>query len=412
MTAMESSTLSRRLLWTLTATTVLTCGNVYYSQPLLKEIAVEFHQSAGKMGLIPMMNQLGYVAGLLLITPLGDMVEKRKLVTTLLVLAGFALMSAAIAPAFVFFAAASFFIGLTAVLVQIIIPFVAVLSAPGERGKNLGTLLSGALIGVLISRTSSGLIGGHFGWRAMFWIASVIMYVLAAILHRALPLHRSTSAQGMSYPRLIRSLWELCRDLPELRKVALNGALMYSALSAFWATLAFYLASDTYKMGPEVAGLFGLIGAVGAMSVVIVGRHVERIGPRRVVQLCIGVMIASFLVFWMFGSVLPGLIAGVVLLDLGAQAATVSNQTQIYGFHSAAQTRINTIYKMFYFCGGAFGSVSAALAWQNFRWAGVCGLGVFLLSLAWFFEALFYGSVGLRARRIKQQASGEVWLES
>jgi predicted MFS family arabinose efflux permease len=201
----------------------------------------------------------------------------------------------------------------------------------------------------------------------------------------------------MSYPRLLRSLWELCRELPELRKVALNGALMYAALSAYWASLAFYLASDTYKMGPEVAGLFGLIGAVGAMSVVVVGRHVERIGPRRVVQLCIGVMITSFVVFAVFGASLSGLIAGTVLLDMGAQAATVSNQTQIYGFHSEAQTRINTIYKMFYFCGGAFGSVSATIAWQHFHWLGVCVLGMTLLGLAWFFEAFFYGAVAIRS---------------
>jgi predicted MFS family arabinose efflux permease len=225
----------------------------------------------------------------------------------------------------------------------------------------------------------------------MFWIAGATMFVSAGILYRALPPHRSDSAQGLGYGKLLRSLWELCRDLPDLRKVALNGALMYASLSAFWATIAFYLASDTYRLGPEVAGLFGLVGATGAVSVAFVGRRVERVGPRRVVQLCIGVMLFAYLVFAFFGGKMHGLIAGVILLDMGAQAATVSNQTQIYGFHPEAQSRLNTIYKMFYFSGGAIGSASAALAWQHFHWLGVCVLGIGLLALSWFFETLFHG---------------------
>lgn len=375
--------LSRRLLWTLTAGTVLAVGNVYYCQPLLGEIAATFQQSAASTGAIPMLSQLGYVVGLLFLTPLGDVLEKRGLLMWLLVLAGLALLAAGFAPSYPFFLAACLGIGLTSVLVQILIPFVAVLSAPQERGRNLGVVLSAALVGVLISRTLSGFVGAHLGWRGVYFAAGATMFALAVLMRLGLP--RYESPVRLSYPRLMHSVWRLFRELPELRAIALTGALMYAALSAFWASLAFYLQSETFSAGPATAGLFGLVGTVGALSANFTGRNVERIGARRIVQGCIVVMLVAYAVFAGLGATWVGLIAGVVLLDLGAQAATVSNQTEIYRLHPEAQTRLNTIYKIFYFAGGACGSALSAIAWDAFAWRGVCavGVGFLLLALAW-----------------------------
>ena len=325
-----------------------------------------------------MLCQLGYTTGLFLVTPLGDALEKRRLVTVLLVLCGLALLCTASAPSFFLLLVSSYFVGITAVVVQILIPFVAVLSHPSERSKNLGLVLSGALIGILLSRTFSGFLGAHFGWRASYWAGSALMFGQAAILARMLPSHQSSTR--CRYHQLLHSMWKLTRDTPELRRVAANGALMYASLSAFWATLAFYLQSPTYHLGPEVVGLFGLVGAGGAMMAPIMGRYVDRLGPRWVVQMCIVCMVLAWLVLALAGSWMIGLVLGVILLDLGAQSATVSNQTQIYRFHPEAQTRINTIYKMFYFTGGAIGTELAAAAWQHFGWIGVCLLGVLLLA--------------------------------
>jgi predicted MFS family arabinose efflux permease len=334
------------------------------------------------------LTQLGYVSGLLFITPLGDILERRQLIIFLLIFSGISLFAAANSPNFFLFTLASFFVGLSAVLTQVIIPFVAWLSAPAERGKNLGMLLSGALTGILLSRALSGLIGAHWGWRMMFEIASGIMFALALTLYRTLPRHESTSQNEITYPQLLHSIWTLFRDIPQLRSIALSGAFVYASLSGFWATLAFYLSSDAYQLGPDVAGIFGLIGAAGALSVAIVGRQVEKIGPRKIVQICIGMMITSFCIFAFLGSHLPFLILGVVLLDMGAQATTVSNQTQLYQLHRDAQSRLNTIYKIFYFCGGAIGSASAAIAWQNLGWLGVCIAGMIYLSTAWIIEKM------------------------
>jgi predicted MFS family arabinose efflux permease len=375
--------LSQRLLYLLTVTTALAVGNVYYSQPLLGEIGREFHENAATMGLVPMLTQFGYVLGLVFVTPLGDVLEKRCLVASMLVLASLSLLAAAASPDIVCFASASFAIGVTAVLVQVLIPFVAALSPPLKRGGNLGVIIGGALIGILLSRTLSGFIGSRIGWRGMFATGSGAMLILAGVLAVALPRHRTSEA--IPYPKLILSVYELFRDLPEVRAISLTAGLMYAALSAFWATLAFYLQSDAYRMGPEVAGAFGLVGVVGALAASMAGRRAQQVGVRRLVQGCIGSMLLAYVLFLSLGGHFAGMVAGVILLDLGAQAATASNQLQLYAIHPAAPTRLNTIYKVYYFAGGALGSALAAVGWEHFGWAGVCGVGggLLLAALIW-----------------------------
>lgn len=378
--------MDRRLLWTMTTATVLAVGNIYYSQPLLGVIARTFERSASAVGSVPMVSQLGYVTGLLFLTPLGDALEKRRLLVTMLGFAAVALFAAGLAPTFPLFLVACVAIGLSSVLVQILIPFVAALSSAEERGRNLGIVLSAALVGVLLSRTLSGFVATHLGWRGMYFAAGATMLGLGMTLRLALP--RYESSTRLSYPRLLHSLWELLRALPGLRAIAITGALMYAALSAFWASLAFFLSSDAYHQGPGTAGMFGLIGTVGALAANVAGRHAQRVGARRIVRACIVTMLAAFGVFAAFGTRWAGLIAGVVLLDLGAQAATVSNQTELYQLHPSAQTRLNTLYKIFYFAGGACGSALSAIAWDHVGWWGVCGVGGGFLLLAFVWEQL------------------------
>ncbi|MFL5813843.1 MAG: MFS transporter [Bdellovibrionia bacterium] len=375
--------MDRKLLFLLTLTAVICTGNVYFAQPLLGRIATEFGRAPGSVGFIPTLSQLGYVSGLLFLTPLGDSLEKKKLLVSLLIAASVGLFLFAVSPTFAFLSVSAFLIGLTAVLTQILIPFVAVLSTPKERGKNLGVLLSGALIGVLISRTLSGVLGEHIGWRGVFFVASATMLIFSALLAIVLPKHEPETR--LSYHRLLHSVWLLYKRVPGVRAIAINGALCYGALSGFWASLAFYLQSPAYHQGPALAGEFGLVGAVGALGANISGRYSERIGSRKLVQICVYMMMAAFLILMFFGKHLSGMIAGVIVLDLFAQSATVSNQTQLYTLNSDAKTRLNTIYKMFYFTGGAIGSAVSAISWQHFGWNGVCGAALLFLlaALAW-----------------------------
>jgi len=410
-TSIPQPALDTRLLWTLVLTTALAVGNVYYAQPLLVEIGDTFHRTAGEVGALPSISQLGYVFGLFFLTPLGDVSEKRRLLVGLLMSAGFALAGCSLAPNFVFLLFMAFGVGLTAVLVQIIIPFVASLSSPQNRGRNLGLVLSAALLGILASRTLSGFLGAMIGWRGMYFVASLMMFLLAFVLRISMPQSTAQSTaqsllqsvessplleprpiepkqteRPLSYPKLLKSVWDLFRTLPKVRAIAINGGLMYGALSAFWASLAFYMQSPAYNLGPRTAGAFGLIGAAGALAATYAGRHAERIGVRRVIQICIAMMAVSYIVMALSRGYLPMLIVGVIFLDLGAQAATVSNQTQLYSLHATAQTRLNTIYKMVYMIGGAAGSFASALAWQYRGWPAVCSVGLSFLVAAWVWE--------------------------
>lgn len=380
--------LGRGLLFTLTAAAALVVGNIYYSQPLLGEIATTFGASAAAAGRIPTAGQLGYVVGLLLVTPLGDVLERRRLMVALFVLSGFALFAAGLAPNLAFLVAASLGIGIATVVGQIIIPFVAELSPPAARARNLATVLSAALVGVFLARTIGGSLGEQVGWRAMFVLVGAAMFVLAACLWRWLP--RFDPEERLSYPDLLGSVWTLFRELPALRALAVTGALVYGSLSVFWAVLAFHLQGEPFHVGPQATGMFGLLGAAAALAAGVLGPRLEPLGARRVIRGCIVTMLGAYLLFDALGATWVGLVLGLCLLNVGAQTASVSNQAEIYRLHPSAQTRLNTIYKIFYFCGGAAGSALGAGAFDAWGWPGACAVGAaFLLAaLVWDLRSL------------------------
>jgi len=294
----------------------------------------------------------------------------------LLILGGVALFAGALVPTFSWFSFFAFVTGIASVVVQILIPFVAASSPPEKRAQNLGVIVSAALIGILLSRTFSGLLGGLWGWKAVYFAGGMLALIFAGVLRWFLPSQKSTIR--IEYPVLIHSLWLLFKKIPALRSISLVGAFMYGSMCAFWTSLAFFL-QDQYGWGPAVAGAFGLLGAVGALSAQLAGRLAQRVGPRRVVRACIVLMILSFALMAVLGANIYFLVLAVLLLDLGAQAATVSNQSELYKLHPEAQTRLNTIYKMLYFLGGSAGSLTAAIAWHHEKWVGVCLVGIAFL---------------------------------
>jgi predicted MFS family arabinose efflux permease len=283
------------------------------------------------------------------------------------------------AQSYLWLALASLGIGIAGSTVHLIVPFAAQLASPARRGAAVGAVLSGLLFGILLARTFSGLLGAWMGWRAIYWLASGMMLLLAVLIRLGLP--RSKPTLTLSWPNLIHSAGVLIRTQPVLREAALLSAILFCAFSAFWTTLVFFLETPPYHYGSAVAGLFGLVGAAGALSAPFIGRLADRYGARRNVLFALLITVASFVVLYLFGKHMSGLIAGVILLDIGVQAGHVSNQTRIYGLVPDARSRLNMVYMICYFCAGAIGSSAGSLLWHHFAWAGVCALG-FVLPMA------------------------------
>ncbi len=332
------------------------------------------------VGIAATVTQLGYAIGLLLIVPLGDAFERRRLIVTMLLAVTVALIATALAPSISWLTLACFAIGVTTVVPQLIVPLAASLAAPRERGRVVGTVMSGLLIGVLLARTVSGFIGAQFGWRAMYWIAAGMMLLLALALRMTLPPSRPRAR--LSYAQSLRSLGELLRTEPSIREMSIFGGMVFGAFSAFWSTLAFFLSTPPYHYGSEVVGLFGLVGVVGALAASLAGRLSDRIDARYITGGSIATTLLAFVTFWLFGQWLWGLIIGVILLDLGTQSNQISNQARVYSLNPEARNRLNTIYMVSYFVGGSLGTALGTYGWSVARWTGVCIVGVAMLMVA------------------------------
>lgn len=378
--AEESTPLTRPLLVTMAAACGLGIANLYYNQPLLAQMAKSLHVSVKEIGTLPMLTQAGFALGVFLLAPLGDVLERRRLVLTMLTLVTISLVAAVVAPSLGFLQAASFVVGITSVISTLVLPFAVSLGRPGERGAIVGSVSSAMLIGVLLSRTVSGSIGQAFGWRVMYAVAAGLMVALALALRALLP--KSRPATSMSYRELIRSTVELPFRSTVLRQATANGMLLYGALSAFWATLVFLVESPAYRYGPAVAGMFGVVGAGGAMFAPVVGKLADRHSPRVLVGVATLLMLASFGLLALFGLHLWGLILGVVALDLAAQAATISNQATVYSLPTEIHSRAYTVYRACYSLGGAVGAYLGVYGWTVAGWTGVCAVGMSLIFLA------------------------------
>ncbi len=393
--------LTRTLLLTMAVACGLGIANLYYNQPLLAQIERSLHASVRQVGALPMLTQTGFAVGVFLIAPLGDILERRRLILTMLALVTVSLAAAVFAPNLTCLAIASFAIGITSVISTLVLPFAVALSRPEERGKTVGSIASALLIGVLLSRTLSGFVGQMWGWRVMYGVADGLMIALALVMRTLLP--RSQPPATLSYRALIVSMFRLTREQPVLREATLNGLLCYGALSAFWATLVFFVESPVYHYGAAVAGLFGLVAAAGALAAPLIGRLTDRRSPRMIVGWAASLMLLAFLELWCVGGHLWGLIAGVVLLDLAAQCATISNQASVYSLAPEAHSRLYTVYRAAYSLGGALGAFLGVYAWSLFRWNGVCAIGCALMTTALILHR--------QARRAEESRCSEMALE-
>lgn len=382
-------------MWIMTITTGFVVANIYYNQPLLGDIAHTYHVNNGKAGQVAMLTQVGYALGLLFIVPLGDMFERKRLMLIDFIFIIASLLITAWAPSINVLLIASLFVGITSVLPQLLVPMAAHLAKPSERGKKIGFIMSGLLIGILLSRTISGFIGGNFGWRAMFYIAAGFNLIIWALVYFTLP-EVEPDHKG-NYKELMISLIHLIKEEPRLRIASLRGALCFACFSAFWTTLVFLLKQPQFNLGSEAAGTFGLIGAAGAIAAGLVGKLNDRMDAYKLSTFTIILIIVSFAVFMGSGSSLIGLAIGVLIMDVGVQATHISNQAIIFALNPLARNRINTVYMVSYFIGGSSGTLLASLVWDKFQWNGVCTVGIVLSAIVLI--------VHLSSRRQMQQSS-------
>jgi predicted MFS family arabinose efflux permease len=351
----------------------VSAANLYYAQPLLPQIARDLGTGTGETALVVTAAQLGYGCGLALLVPLGDVLVRRRLVPGLLVVAAVALAGAAAAPDIGVLIAAVALAGVCSVAAQVLVPFSAALADDSQRGRVVGTVMSGLLLGILLARTFSGLIAGASGWRAVFVVAGGVVLAMAVLLHRKLP--GEAVRPRVAYGELLRSVLRLLATQPVLRLRSAIGALVFAAFSVLWTSLAFLLAGSPYHYSEATIGLFGLLGAAGALAASTSGRLADRGHERAVSGGSLVLIVVSFGLLALGRSDLGALMAGVLLADLGIQAVHIQNQQLIFALDPAARSRLNTAYMVLYFAGGALGSASTGLAYGAGGWTAVVVLG-------------------------------------
>ncbi|HXB34206.1 MAG TPA: MFS transporter [Puia sp.] len=377
----ERDGLSRGHIIIMAICTGLIVANIYYCQPLLVLIGKSFAIPASKAGRIAFLTQLGYALGLLFFVPLGDKVERRGQIIWMAAAAVGALVLAASAPSLAVLGVASVLIGATSVIPQLILPMAAHLASPSRTGKVIGSIMSGLLIGILLSRTLSGFVGARLGWRGMFWVAAGITFSLLLVIRLYFPVSKP-GFKG-SYGSLMRSLLVLVKEQPVLREAAAINALGFATFGMFWTTMVLHLSEAPFHYRSDRIGLFGLAAAAGALAAPLVGGSADKRNPRITIGYGLGLLLTSFLLLYVWADTVSGMIAGIVLLDLAMQCIHVSNQSRVYALIPAARNRLNTVYMTVSFTGTSLGSAIGLFAWEKGAWAGVCLTGA-LLTLAAF----------------------------
>ncbi|ANW00170.1 MFS transporter [Bradyrhizobium icense] len=366
---------SRGLIFLLALTCALSVANVYFAHPLLDVIAGDLGLARSDAGLVVTLTQTGYALGLILLVPLGDLLEPRRLIVGLATASSVVLAVAASAPTAPLFLGAMAIVGLLAVLVQVVIAFAVSLARPDERGNIVGTVTSGVVIGILLARTVSGVLGDLHGWRSVYYGSAALMLLLAALLMRALPSAMERRQTG-SYWQLLKSIVPLLREEPLLRTRALFALLIFAALNVLWAPLSLFLSAPPFAYSHTAVGLFGLVGIAGVLGARRAGQWADQNRGQFTTLGALVLMLIAWFLIAMAGLSIWALIGGVIVLNLAIQAVHVTNQALIFRIQPEAHSRRVGCYMVFYSIGSATGAFASTTAFEHAGWRGVCALGI------------------------------------
>ncbi|MGU3626374.1 MFS transporter [Comamonas sp. C24C] len=377
LTPAAPSGLRLPLIFMLASGAGLSVASLYYSQPMLGVLGSDIGASTQSVGLLPTLTQLGYALGILFLAPLGDRHDRRKIILTKAVVLFAALLLAALSPSLMTLLVASMVIGLSATMAQDIVPAAATLAPPSHRGKIVGTVMTGLLLGILLSRVVSGFVAEHWSWRAMFGGAALSIALVGLAAWRQLPRFQPTT--HLSYFALLQSLGTLWKQHTALRRSTWAQGLLSIGFSAFWSTLAVMLHGEPFHLGAAAAGAFGLAGAAGALAAPVAGRIADRYGSPLVTRLGAGLVAVSFAAMALAPLMAPDaqlclLVLSAIGFDLGIQASLVAHQTIVYGIDASARSRLNAVLFTGMFIGMAIGSALAAWLFAQFGWMAVTAL--------------------------------------
>lgn len=376
----ENQGLPISILWSLAIIAGISVANLYYNQPLLSMIRHELGISEFKANLISMVTQIGYAIGLLFIIPLADLYQRKKIILSNFIFLIFSLLSIASGKNIHIILIASFVTGVYSVIPQIFIPIASQFSQPKYKGRNVGIVVSGLLTGILASRVISGFIGELFGWREMYYIAAGMMLICAITIVRLLP-DIQPNFTG-KYHDLMASIWTLLKKFPQLRIYSIRAALNFGSFLAMWSCLAFKMSQAPFFANSDTVGMLGICGMAGALTASFVGKYVKKIGVRSFNFIGCGLILLSWLFLFVGANSYIGIIAGIIIIDIGMQCVQLSNQTSIFELAPQASNRVNTIFMTTYFIGGATGTFLAGTCWELYEWHGVICVGIVLTTIS------------------------------
>ncbi|AKK00363.1 MULTISPECIES: MFS transporter [Pseudomonas] len=359
----------------------LSVANVYFNQALLPVFAGAMSIDAGQTSWIATASQMGYALGILLIVPLGDRVAPLRLCRVLLAWTAAMLLLASQATQLSFLAGVSFLICMGTCIPQVLLPYLAGLATAGERSRVIAWIQTGLVIGILLSRAIAGWLADHLGWHSVYWVAACVMALCALVLPRILP-QRHAPGIPVAYGRLLSSMLHLFWHEPLLRLSCALGAAVFAAFSAFWSVIAFKLMGPPHNMNATEVGLFSLWGALATLLTPAAGKLCERFGTVAISLASIALCCLSFVLSMAWANLFIVLLACANLLSFALQLGQVANQTRIFSLSPESRSRLNTVYMVCNFCGGAFGSALGGYLWLRFGWTGCATLGLLCAVLA------------------------------
>ncbi len=381
----KSPGLSRGLIFLMAVSTGVAVANIYYAQPLLHSIAKYFSLSYAAAGVLVTVAQLSYALGLILLVPLGDLINQKKLIISMTSLSTIGLLVCAMSNHFIPLLVGTAISAFFSVVAQVIVPMSAALAHNEQRGKAVGSIMSGLLLGILLARTVSGSLSELGDWRSIYWFAAVLMTFITILLYFKLPSHHQNA--GLSYPKLLASIFMLFRQEPIFLWRSIMGSMVFACFTLMWTPLAFLLASPPYLYNDATIGLFGLAGALGAVAALQTGKLVDQGKGQQTTRYGLLFLTLSWIPLYFASYSIAALIFGIILLDMCVQLVHVTNQNIIYQLQPSARNRLNAGYMLMYFIGGSFGSFIAATVYQTYQWHGVClvgGLFGILALIIWF----------------------------